>query len=378
MGVYVRGTAIVLVRKFYVVDPLSEVATLANPDTVTFVIDGPNGAASTITYVYGVNAEVTHPSVGLYLCEIGAPLPTGEYTYEAIGTGAVEAIGTGAFTVVETGAGTPAAASSAAASWGPCAPWITGDDVLDACGESGLTDAQAYKLETAAALGSDLMFNLSGRQYAGICEKTVRPCRSGCGCFGQSVAVGLGPYDWGGTLGGQLWWQNECGDQCGCGIVSSVRLAGYVREIVEVKIGGTVVDPATYRLDGNRDLVSLGAPWPACQQMDLAAGAPGTFAIRYRYGIEPPELGRQAAAQIGCELWKALNQRACALPAGATRVVRQGITIEKTASFASLFSTGATGLPLVDLFLTAANPSGARQPPLVYSPDVTPYPREIY
>ncbi len=254
------------------------------------------------------------------------------------------------------------------------------------CGEQEeIPEAEAFRLQTAAEIGSSTMWALSGRQFPGVCEATVRPCADKCRCFGQSIAAGMGPWGWGGLLGiGQVggillgpWWVNECGDSCGCGVLSKVRLYGQVREIVSVTIDGNVVDPSTYFVDhGRSELISRGTPWPACQQLDKASGD-GTFIIVYRYGIEPPALGREAAKALGCEVYKALANRACNLPAGVTRLVRQGVTIEKAATFATLFATGSTGIPLVDMFMASANPTGAQRPPAVYSPDLPEYPREF-
>lgn len=382
MGVYVRGNAITLVQRFYVIDPLTEEATLADPDTVVFTIQGPDGTS--LSYTYGVDGEVTKNSTGVYLCQVGAPLPTGDYSYVCVGTGAVEATGAGTFKIVESGV-EPAEPSSAL-TFGPCSPWITADDVWEQCGdEEDIPEAEAFKLQQAAEIGSTTMWSLSAQQFGGLCEATVRPCRDSCSCFGTSVAAGVGPWAWGvypGLVSSYLgpWWVNECGDQCGCGVLSSVRLGGFpVHEILEVKIDGQVVDPSNYRLDGHRDLVAVGGfRWPACQQLDLADTETGTWSVRYRFGIAPPTLGREAARALGCEVYKALAGRACNLPAGVTRVVRQGVTVEKVSTFAALFSSGSSGIPLVDMFLASVNPTAARRPPAVYSPDLTPYPREVY
>ena len=77
-----------------------------------------------------------------------------------------------------------------------------------------------------------------------------------------------------------------------------------------------------------------------------------------------------AAASIGCELYKACDTGACALPSGVTKLTRQGVTIDKLAFTSWGFREGrwATGLPLVDAFLATVNPAGLQRRPVVWSP----------
>src|SRR3546814_8017420 len=39
--------------------------------------------------------------------------------------------------------------------------------------------------DLAVDQASQLLYELSGRQFAGTCQKTVRPCNTGCGCNWQ-------------------------------------------------------------------------------------------------------------------------------------------------------------------------------------------------
>lgn len=387
MGTYLRGNNLTIVQRFYTVDPITRVSTPADPTAVVFSVTQPDG--TTVAYVFGVDGNVTNPEVGLYLCELATPLPTGYYTWRATGTGAVVAANEGSFQILESGTildGVPEVAE-----YGPCQQWINAEDVLALCAETAITDANAYLFDSAASIGSSAMWDLTGRQFDGVCERTVRPCTTRCGCFGVGV-MGLGPWYWGGGFGYGLgaplspsggWWFNECGDSCGCGYVPTVRLPGYpVREIREVKIGGEVVDPDTYRLDRRRELVRLSTPtdprfWPSCQDLTLDDSEPGTFSVRYLWGAGVPELAKQAAAQIACEIYKNLNGDPCRLPSGATKVVRQGITIDRITNFAQFFRTGATGLPLVDLAIATFNPSAMRRRPAVFSPDLQQFGRQV-
>lgn len=387
MGTYVRGNDVVIVNKFYSFDPVTEATALKNPTTVVFTVVEPDG--TTVAYVWGVDANVTNPSVGLFLCALSAPFPPGIHSWEAEGGGVVIATNGGTFEILESGVitGPP----QTVADYGPCQPWISAAEVLAMCGATPIDDADAWKYDTAASIGSSVMWDLTGRQFDGHCQRTIRPCVDRCGCFARGGIYGFGPW-FGYGMGYPLspsgaFWFNECGDSCGCGVVPTVRLAGYpVREILEVKIGGDVIDPTTYRLDRRRELVRLssaGPPrvervWPRCQDLTLPDTAPGTFSVRYAWGALPPELAKQAASQLGCEVYNALVGSDCRLPGKATKVVRQGITIERAASFAAMFRSGSTGLPLVDLAIASYNEKGMRRRPAVFSPDLQRFGREAY
>lgn len=265
---------------------------------------------------------------------------------------------------------------------GPCESWITADDVSDCCQEPVTSSDDQARLAERAIEGSMLMYELSGRQFGGICGPVkVRPCRRACGCWG-SVSSGLGPWAWSSASG---WWGSECSeDRCGCGSTSYVRLAGYpVREVSEVKIDGDVLDPSEYRLEGWRKLMRTTDPgppaqarsWPACQDLGLDDDQPGTFSVSYTHGVDPPELGRTAAAQLACELYAACRSGDCNLPSNVVQIVRQGVTMDRVTPLAAYLRSGSTGLPAVDSFLAAYNPDGLRRRPLVWSPDQQPFAR---
>lgn len=267
----------------------------------------------------------------------------------------------------------------------PCTDWITGDDVAACCQVEDATDSSIF--DAVAVEAQEVLFALSGRQFAGECEQTVRPCRTRT-CFDGFQVLSRGhlvyPYGWYGS-----YWNWPNGVPCGCRHLSRVKLAGYpVRDIVEVLIDGAVVDPATYRLDRKRDLVRVRDPaapdvvlrWPACQALDLDDTQAGTWSVTYTYGADPPEIGVAAAAQLACELYKECAGRQCALPSGTTRVIRQGVTIEKQAFAVWAFQSGTsrgiprgwrTGMPLVDAFLNSANPAGLTRRPIFWSPAST-------
>lgn len=251
---------------------------------------------------------------------------------------------------------------------GPCSPWITGDDVADCCNVETTSGAL---FDAVAQQASDLLFEISGRLYAGECgPRTVRPGCDSCWCGYQILSRGyvIGPWDYGYPL-----------MLCDCCLIacspSLVKLAGVpVREIEEVLIDGDVVDPTTYRIFNDRYLQRLdNGRWPHAQNLTLPDTEDHTFSISYTYGADPPALGVSAAAQIACEMFKACDNAttgACALPTGVTRITRQGITIDKLAFTSWGYREGrwATGLALVDAFLGTVNPSGLQRRPVFWAP----------
>jgi hypothetical protein len=166
-----------------------------------------------------------------------------------------------------------------------------------------------------------------------------------------------------------------------------------VREIVEVKINGAVVDPATYRLDERRFLVRVSDPlepdvilrWPACQRMDLPDTSDGTFSVTYRYGQDPPIEAVNAARQLGVEFYKACSGQDCALPTGIVRYTRQGVTVEKMAFTSWAYQRGRgsisrgwrTGMNLVDAYLSSANGAAIPRRPTFWSPSGRQYARSV-
>lgn len=277
---------------------------------------------------------------------------------------------------------------------GPCESWITGDDVAACCALA--SNPASYDMVALEA--SMLLYELSGRQWSGLCERTVRPCRTRNACWAPWVSGNWAAWSWSGWA-----WVSEQfpANLCGCSAVSKVKLAGYpVREITEVKIDGDVVDPTTYRLDGWRYLVRLDDPgpperdrlWPSCQNLALDDDELGTWSVSYRWGVSPPPLGLSAAAELACALYQACSGGECSLPSNVTRVTRQGIEIERTAALSFLSTGNPSGLALVDAFVAAYGGGfrpemrstrggvvGARAPrrPAIWTPDVPGFPKKV-
>lgn len=254
----------------------------------------------------------------------------------------------------------------AAPSQSTCAPWATIADVCSPCDDYAVDPAL---LEDCLQMASDVLFILSGFRYPGACTDTVRPfgeCSHGAGTDLQRTADGA------------TWVGPSC---TRCGWPYRLRLPrGPVASITSVKIDGALVDAARYRVDNYRDLVfvpeSTSAAmqhWPLVQYLERPTTEVGTWEIVYTAGTAPPIGGMKAAAALGCQLALACQPETlgeCQLPSGVTQVARQGVTISvlDPAKLAELFKGGATGLPLVDIWLGAENARGAKRPGIVRVP----------
>lgn len=357
--------------------------TPVDPAVVVFSLRKPDDTLQ--TYTFGVDGNVTNPSVGEYLCLLPTNWLPGQTYYEAVSTNPDSTL-PGEFVVIPSSVIVPPEAPGP--KMPPCTSWIAGEDLA---GTSAAGAASPVTLDAVAVMASMLCFELSGRQWSGLCGPvTLRPCAGSC----SGLPWGWGSpqaYTWGywpsGEWGGYSWgWGYEGGSlRCDCGYDSHIELSGYpVSQVTQVKIDGTVL-PATfadsgaaaYRLDEWRYLTRLSDPasptiplrWPRCQRLDLADDQLGTWSVTYLYGVAPPPLGIEAAKQLGAQMLLAINGQACQLPTNIRQMIRQGATIDRITPLAAELRTGGTGLFLFDSFIAAYNPRGLRRRPSIFSPD---------
>lgn len=225
-----------------------------------------------------------------------------------------------------------------------CAPW----DTVDCC---DITPSDELILGA-----SEILYALSGRQFPGICQETIRPCA------GPSMLPRSWPFPFYPTRVGGSWVNFGCGCHvsydCACGGVPQVDLGRHdVQDIQSINIDGVVLSPSSYRLDEGRYLVRTdGEQWPCCQDLSKDIGETGTWYIELDYGREPPTSGRLAVSKLACELQKACNNADdCTLPSYVQNVVRQGVSFVIPTA---ILKDGQTGLFEVDVFLQTVNPQG--------------------
>ena len=231
--------------------------------------------------------------------------------------------------------------------------------------------------DNAAALAIGLMWAATGRQF-GLCEVTVMPHNPGrrdplYQTFPASAPLGGEP----GTLGiypvlDSGTWRNLCGGGCSCRSTCQVLLDGPVASIVEVQVDGEVVDPAAYRVHDREALVRIdGTCWPVCTKVDTPI--PG-FEVTYERGSPIPDQVQAAVEVLACEYAKACANQACRLPKRLASLSRQGVEV----TLAQVPDPGQgvlrTGIQVVDDAITAVNPWGLVERPMVWSPDQPTHP----
>lgn len=157
----------------------------------------------------------------------------------------------------------------------PCDPWTTPDEVRECC--IGLDPA--YDLTAAIGFASEILYRLSGRQFPGICERTIQPCMgNNCGCDLDEFWR-FSPSDW--------WWRFQgfsatfggvfpafpvptgrggffnigcCSNGCE---LPCLDLPSTVNEVIEIVIDGEVLDPSAYKIEAFRKICRVdGLEWP--------------------------------------------------------------------------------------------------------------------
>lgn len=260
----------------------------------------------------------------------------------------------------------------------PPVPASSGCSALDA-----LDDEQVAAFERMAA---EMLWNWTDRIF-GVCEVTVRPCRSDCGSARRWMDTfwGRGPYPWGDIsagswvpllIGGE-WFNMGCGCAGTCSCTeegpSALRLPGPIVSVSSVRIDGDVVPPEEYQVLYGRLLVRLdGTPWPSCQNLLTDASNEGTFEVVYSRGVDVPKGGQIAAGILACELAKAACGDAdCQLPQRIQTVTRQGLTVGIVDAFQGL-NDARTGIWLIDSWTSSVRGPTAKPKAGVRSPDYRP------
>jgi len=211
----------------------------------------------------------------------------------------------------------------AAPTSGACAAWIGETDVVECC--PGLsTPTNSAAIAKGITFATSILFRLSGRQFPGICERTVRPCMGdNCGCAGQGWAQwplgGWSFWVWDQASMGWTfpatpyrqdgqWYNNWTGSGC-CGVceLPSVSLPSPIAEVTQVVIDGVVLDPSAYKVEAYQRLVRVdGGTWPCSQNRARESGVypgandgsrDGTWQVTYKYGRGPGDDGEIAAAR---------------------------------------------------------------------------------
>lgn len=225
------------------------------------------------------------------------------------------------------------------------------------CEGTSCTHLDSLEPDVAAAIEDaavEWLWNATNRRY-GNCPVTILPCLNGCqNNYGQPWA----PY----RLAAGSWsWVNvgcaSCSTLCSCSTPSQVILPTK-GTVTEVRVDGTPLDPLDWNLLNSQILIRTdGGSWPTCQ--DLTAEPP-TWEVDFIPGLAVPGFGSIVAGVLACQLARRVCGASCDLPANASSVSRQGVTIFLDPN------GGQTGIWLIDQWVNMVNTAPSR----VYSPDV--------
>lgn len=245
-----------------------------------------------------------------------------------------------------------------------CSPWAVVADIdPDVRTTLDLTDPELQALLLTA---SETLWALSGRVwYGGGCTETVTlrswPPPAGTDSWPYHSSWGrCGCWAFGSWVDGRFCPSPGWSGRHAVAPIAVKLPRSPVTAITSVEING---DPFTaYRLVRAGWLERTdGQPWQACDD---------ATEITYTFGEPPPSGGQRAAIELGVELAKdQLGMDDCRLPVRTVSVTRQGISMSMVDPF-DFLEKGKTGLPGVDLWLSAVNPQASPQASTVWSPDL--------
>lgn len=221
-------------------------------------------------------------------------------------------------------------------------PWIT----VDQLGNQTDPDTAAWAVEAATWI----LYKLTGEKYAGI-NSTTEVYSRRQETLGFPVKAQI--------IGGEIV-HVPTGRSAR---TNRIRLNKTpARSIEMVRVGGRILDKSSYQLRNNMYLVRTGnGTWDSALNSEIE--------VTYTYGTEPPAMGITAAIRLANELiWNDQDSELCTLPERiSSSVTRQGVsyTILDPQEF---LDKGRTGVTVVDMFITASNPSRAKKRPRVFSP----------
>lgn len=358
--------------------------------TFTIDVDGTDTDPTTLGLII-IKPDLTidgpftpaHDGTGQYHYDYVPPVAGLGYRWIATATGTARVVTAGGFDVYD-----PAIDPPGPPLVGVVQPWC---DPAAIRVRPGCGTLDEKLLLGAARVASELLYGMTGRQFAGRIQAYTRPnarpsnvdWRSWgqMGGFGWYGSWGTCSYAYGTGYGAAslaAWGAHNCQVA-----PPEVELGGYpVISVDTVLIDGVTIPPEEYRVDDYKVLVRVRPTassmptektgWPVCQRLDLPDTEPGTFAVTFTYGTPPPAGGKEAAISLAAELaliWGGADDSLIRLPQRITQVVRQGETLT-IADKQDFLDKNRTGLPDVDMWIKSVNPAGMQRGAQVWSPDL--------
>jgi len=229
---------------------------------------------------------------------------------------------------------------------GLCQPWVTVDEFLLCC-DSIDEDTPPEIIEKAIMVASNTLYLMSGKKFKGTCQHTVTVCKENCTnttnkrrCLADNeIELGYWPIT----------------------DIISITFDGE-EQLPEKDEDGEFLTDSNFRINDYRYLEKLDGPWPVQYGQDYQE-----VVITLEYGVNPPDLGVEAAKALASEIAKAcLYKKDCQLPDRAIAVSRRGVTY--TLSDYKILQKDFLGITLVDIFLQAVNPTKARMQSMIIQP----------
>lgn len=242
---------------------------------------------------------------------------------------------------------------------GPCSDWATTADLCSPCDDYAVDAAIMADMLTAA---SEILYVASGRQFPGACSTTVEIVRGRLAPHQPGDPAELRSATVDGRVSSGAGYRRR-----GLAVESRLTLGVFpIRSVTAVRINGSTVDAGDYRVDDWRHLVRVNGSG------DPVGWESGTIAVDVSYGLDPPQMGVLAAADLACELYKSCQPETfgdCRLPKRVQTITRQGVSMALLDPL-DFLEQGRTGLYLPDLFISTYNPANARRGVAIASPDV--------
>lgn len=221
--------------------------------------------------------------------------------------------------------------------------WVSPDDLENS------TDELA---PTAASAASLILWSLTGRRYGGrhTVTEVYEPDHGSCSSVRELslLVAGIAP-----SSSAQAYRRGPRNELY---IPLTHRPARELLSVVSLGTGATV--PHTSAWIVNRAYLALSQGVPT----------QGGVEVTYIAGANPPAGGAQAARALADELVSLFNNCDDCRLKNVTSISRQGVSIEVENAH-SVLDEGRTGIPEVDTFLFAVNPSRSKTPARVFSPD---------
>lgn len=224
--------------------------------------------------------------------------------------------------------------------------WITEADTNDP------TNPHTARAVEAACW---ILYKLTGEKYPGITDRTewYGYDQAACGSCLSGMIVGSENYSSSAAHRHILYRTTS---------QQKIRLRGTpVRTVSSVVQGDVTLSSADYWVVNSTYLTLTGN-----RCWDLSSGV----TVTYSAGINPPEAGKRAAIRLANEfILEYTEAGSCNLPDNITSMSRQGVdyTMLDRNEF---LNVGRTGIYEIDTFIKAANPSGAKKKPRVFSVDM--------